>query len=636
MNNITFEKLQYNELKELIKSYCVSGLGKELIDKLEPSNDIKVVQKRLKETSEGKNLLNTTNHIPLEGLFNIKAALEKIEKGGVLSGEELTIVSDFLRGCRKVKQFMIDKEAYAPTLSSYAASIAGMKTIEEEINNSIKGNTVDSSASKELRRIRRHIENTESKIQEKLNKFLASSENKKYIQEFYISKRNDRYVIPIKATCKNQVDGVIVDTSSKGSTVFMEPNSIGKFNIELVALKSEEACEVYQILSYLTGLVYEKIREIKINLELMGQYDMVFAKAKYSNSISGIEPKVNDYGYTKIIKGKHPLLTGEIVPLNFEIGRDYRSLIITGPNAGGKTVVLKTLGLLTLALQSGFHVSAAKDSEFSIFDRVFVDIGDNQSLENSLSTFSSHINNLAQIMKEANRRTLLLFDEIGTGTEPNEGAALAISILEEFYHMGCITIATTHYGEIKKFGENHPEFQNACMQFNPETLEPLYKLTIGKSGESNALWIGKKMGLKEGVLKRAKGYIEKKDYNLDLVKRSKIKTEDVIIEAEENTEESYKYKIGDKIRLLDYNDFGIVYKEKDELNNIKVLYGNKIIEVNIKRVELFLEAENLYPKDYDLNSLFTSYEERKLKRDIERGSKKALKKVQKEMRRKAD
>nr|WP_246582779.1 endonuclease MutS2 [Clostridium mobile] len=623
-------------MKELVKSYCVSGLGKELIDKLEPSNDIKVVQRRLKETSEGKNLLNMTNHIPLEGLFNIKAALEKIEKGGVLSGEELTIVSDFLRGCRKVKQFMIDKETYAPTLSSYATSITEVKTIEEEINNSIKGNTVDSSASKELRRIRRHIENTESKIQEKLNKFLTSSENKKYIQEFYISKRNDRYVVPIKATCKNQVDGVIVDISSKGSTVFMEPNSIGKFNIELVALKSEEACEVYQILSYLTGLVYEKVREIKINLELMGHYDMVFAKAKYSNSINGIEPKVNDYGYTKIIKGKHPLLTGEIIPLNFEIGGDYRSLIITGPNAGGKTVVLKTLGLLTLALQSGFHISAAKDSEFSIYDKVFVDIGDNQSLENSLSTFSSHINNLAQIMKEANRRTLLLFDEIGTGTEPNEGAALAISILEEFYHMGCITVATTHYGEIKKFGENHPEFQNACMQFNPETLEPLYKLTIGQSGESNALWIGKKMGLKEEVLKRAKSYIEKKDYNLDLVKRSKIKKEDVIIEIEESTEESYQYKIGDKVRLLDYNDFGIIYKEKDEFNNIKVLYGNKIIEVNIKRVELFLEAENLYPKDYDLNSLFTSYEERKLKRDIERGSKKALKKLQKEMRRKVD
>lgn len=298
--------------------------------------------------------------------------------------------------------------------------------------------------------------------------------------------------------------------------------------------------------------------------------------------------------------------------------------------------MLKTLGLLSLALQSGFHVSAAKDSEFSIFDKVFVDIGDNQSLENSLSTFSSHINNLAEIMKEANKRTLLLFDEIGTGTEPNEGAALAISILEEFYHMGCITVATTHYGEIKKFGENHPEFQNACMQFNPETLEPLYKLTIGQSGESNALWIGKKMGLKEGVLKRAKSYIEKKDYNFELVKRSKIKAGDIAIETEENTEESYEYKIGDKVRLLDYNDFGIVYREKDEFNNIKVLYGNKIIEANIKRLELFLEAQNLYPKDYDLNSLFTSYEERKLKRDIERGSKKALKKLQKEMRRKVD
>ncbi|GAA0721209.1 mannonate oxidoreductase [Clostridium malenominatum] len=633
MNNNTFEKLQYNELKEIVKSYCVSGLGRELIDKLEPSINIKTVQRRLKETSEAKTLLNITSHIPLEGLFNIKDNIEKIEKGGILEGEELTIVSNFLRGCRRIKQYMMDKEGYAPMLSSYSKNISELKSVEEEINNSIKGNTVDSSASKELRRIRRLIESTEGKIEEKLNKFLTSSGNKKYIQEFYISKRNDRYVIPIKATYKNEVAGTIVDTSSKGSTVFIEPSSISKLNIELICLKSEEAAEVYQILSYLTGLVYESLRDIKINLELMAEYDMVFAKGKYSKAIDGMEPKINHYGYTKILKGKHPLLTGNIVPLDIEIGDSYRSLIITGPNAGGKTVVLKTLGLLTLALQSGFHVSCQEGTEISIFEKIFVDIGDNQSLENSLSTFSSHVNNIAKILKESNKSTMLLFDEIGTGTEPNEGAGLAISILEEFYHMGCITTASTHYGEIKKFGENHPHFQNACMKFNQETLEPLYKLIIGKSGESNALWIAKKMGIKNSVINRAKEYIDKKDYNYNLISESKIKVEKVY-EEENNAEKDYEYKIGDKVRLLDHKDFGIIYKEKDEFNNVKVLFENKIMVVNSKRLELSIKAQELYPKDYDLNSLFTSYKERKLEKDIERGSKKALKKIQKEIRKK--
>lgn len=630
MNINTFEKLQYNELKEIVKSYCVSGLGKKLIDKIEPSSNIKLVEKRLEETSEARALIDAAKHIPLEGIFNIDNIIENIEKGMVLDPSDLTILCNFFRGCRKIKEFMKDKEFHAPTLYAYGNSITEFRFIEEEIEFSIRGSRVDSNASKELKKIRRHIENTEVKIQEKLEKFLKSASNKEYIQEFFISKRNDRYTIPIKVAYKNQVSGTIVESSSKGNTVFMEPNAIGKYTTELLQLKSEESIEEYKILSYLTGMIFENLREVKINIEVIAEYDMVFAKGKYSQNIQGIKPKINDYGYIKIVNGKHPLLKGSVVPLNFNIGDDYRSLIITGPNAGGKTVVLKTVGLLTLAVQSGFHIEASEESDISIFEKVFVDIGDNQSMENALSTFSSHVNNLAEIINKCNKSTLVLCDEIGSGTDPNEGAGLAIAILEEFYHKGSITVATTHYGEIKSFSEKHPDFENAAMQFKSETLEPLYKLVIGKSGESNALWISKKMGISDDIIKKAKGYIESKNYNFELVKDNKVKKKKEIV-VDEN-EKNYEYSIGDKVLLIEQEDSGIVYKEKNQFNNLQVFYKGEVIEVNEKRVKLEIKAEELYPEGYDLNSLFTSYSERKLERDIERGSKKALKKIQKEIK----
>ena len=632
MNKSTFEKLQYNELKEMIKAYCVSSLGKDLIDKLEPTSNLKLVDKRLNETSEGRKILDMASYIPLEGIFNIKSIIDNIDKGMVADPGELITICDFLRGSRKIKEFMKDKSFYAKTLSSYADSIYEYRGIEEEIEICIKGNMVDSNASKELKRIRRQIINIEEKIEERLKRFLQNSSNKKYIQEFYVSKRNERFTIPIKASYKNQVEGTIIEASSKGSTVFIEPAVISKYTTELTILKSEEAIEEYRILADLTNLIFEKLKEIKINIEVIAEYDMIFAKAKYSKANDGIKPKINNHGYINIVGGKHPLLKGNIVPLDFKIGEDYRSLIITGPNAGGKTVVLKTVGLLTLATLSGFHINAKEGTNISVFENIFVDIGDNQSIENSLSTFSSHMKNLSNIINRSNKSTLILCDEIGSGTDPNEGAGLAIAILEELYHKGCITVATTHYGEIKNFSEGHSDFENAAMQFQNDTLEPLYKLLIGKSGESNALWISKKMGIRDSVLQRAKRYIQDKDYNFEKIKDSKVKKEIQNIDELLEDKKEVKFNIGDKVLLLDYKKSGIVYKEEDDFNNVTVFYNKDFIKVHISRLKLEIKATELYPEGYDLNSLFVSYSERKLERDIERGSKKALKKIQKEMR----
>lgn len=631
MNENTFEKLQYNELKEIVKTYCVSGLGKQLIDKLTPSPNLKVVKHRLTETSEARAILDAGGNVPFVGISSTTHIIDKLEKGIILDPSDLVSIADFLRGCRKIKNFMTQKEFFAPTLATYAYSMTEFTEIEEEINFSIKNNQVDSAASKELKRVRQHIQTAEQRIKDSLNKFLNSSHNKNYIQEFLISIKGDHFTIPIKASYKNQVQGTIIEVSAKGSTVFMEPNIVRKLSGELAMLKSEEAMLEYQILATLTGIVAENLQAISINIELVSQYDFVFAKAKYSKHIGGIEPIINDYGKTKLVNCKHPLLSSDAVPLQFEIGSSYRSLIITGPNAGGKTIVLKTIGLVTLATMSGLHITASKETEIAVFEKIFVDIGDNQSLENALSTFSSHMKNLSEILRSVNNNTLLLFDEIGSGTEPNEGAALAIALLEAFYLKGCITVATTHYGEIKRFSEMHSDFMNAAMLFNQETLTPLYKLLIGQSGNSNALWISRKMNVPEDVLTRAEDYMKNKEYQLERLNENKILKPKAVVEETTSKED---YQKGDRVKLLDYNEFGIVYKEKDTYYNVTVYYQEQFIEVNEKRLTLELKAIDLYPAGYDLNMLFSNYKTQKINHDIARGSKKALRKIHKEIREK--
>lgn len=402
---------------------------------------------------------------------------------------------------------------------------------------------------------------------------------------------------------------------------------MSKYTQELLILQNEEEFEVYKILAGLTELVMTSIKAIRCNIEVMGMYDMIFAKGKYSKSIDGVMPIVNENGKIIIKAGRHPLLKGKVVPLDFEIGESFRSLIITGPNAGGKTIVLKTVGLFVLAMQSGFHLPTGEGTEISVFDNVFVDIGDDQSLENALSTFSSHVKNIASIIKETHKSTLLLFDEIGSGTEPNEGAALAIAILEEVYQKGAITLATTHYGEIKNFSSQHSDFQNAAMRFNKETLEPLYQLAIGESGESNALWISQKMGIKEAVLNKAKAYLTHKNYDFSQVSPVKVRKSHNILEC--SREEKVTLDKGDRVFLNEYNDFGIVYESPDKYQYLVVFYDKAFIKVHLKQLKLEIKAKDLYPEGYDLDTLFTSFQERKLEKDIKRGSKKTLKRIRK-------
>lgn len=625
MNNDVYNKLQYNELKQKVESYCASDLGKKLIRELVPSGNKKVVEKRLEETSEARRLLDGGTQVPLQGIGNIEEVIVKVEKDIILNETQICQVASFLRGCRKMQTYMKDKGFDAPMLQSYSLSLTIFMAIEEAIEDAIKNFKVCDEASKELKKIRKAIAIAESRIEERLNQFLKNSHNKPYIQEFFVTKRCGKLTVPIKAAYKNKIEGTVVESTDK--TAFMEISSVRKYTQEVQNLEVEEAMEVYKVLSHLTNLVYEQIESIRRNMEVIAEYDMIFAKGKYSRSIDGRSPKLNDYGVIKIKGGKHPLLEGKVIPLDFEIGQSYRSLIITGPNAGGKTVVLKTVGLLTLSAQSGFHIPVQEGTNLSVFDKVFVDIGDDQSLENALSTFSSHVKNLAAVINQTNKSTLLLFDEIGSGTEPSEGAALAIAILEALYHKGAITIATTHYNEIKDFSAKHPDFENAAMQFDSETLEPLYRLRIGKAGESNALWIAKKMGIQPDIIRNAAKYMGEKNYNLNKVNGDKTRKEYI----EENNKLCIRQTLqkGDKVILLETGDEGIVYKPKDTFENLVVFSKNKFIEVDEKRVKLVIAAKDLYPEGYDLDTIFISFKDRKLEHDIERGSKKALKKIMK-------
>lgn len=631
MNQNTYEKLQYDDFKMMVRSYCVSELGGQLIDKLTPSTNLEVVQLRLNETSEARAIIDTGSSVPFMGVTNLDHTMAKLDKGIVLTVGELFAVAEFLRGCRRIANFM-DKHAFiAPTLAQYAQSMTDLRQIEEEIHFAIKNNQVDNEANRDLKRTRHHIQTAEEKIKDRLNKFLTSAGNKSYIQEFVVAYKNDHYTIPIKASYKNQVSGTVIETSQKGTTVFVEPSVVSKLSAELDSLRAEEAMLEYQFLAGLTGLIVENTQVINVNIELIAQYDMIFAKGKYSRQIDGIAPHINDYGYINLVEAKHPLLPEPIVPLNFTIGDDYRSLVITGPNAGGKSVVLETVGLVTLATMSGCHIAADPATEVAVFDQTFVDLGDNQSIENALSTFSSHMKNLSDILKVANNNTLLLFDEIGSGTEPNEGAALAIAILEEFYLKGCITVATTHYGEIKDFSDQHPDFMNAAMEFQNESLAPTYKLLLGQAGASNALWISRKMAVPDHILQRAESYLTDKDYQFDLVKDAKVRKAKVTKESDSLFTD---YQKGDRVTLLETGQSGLIYAQVDKYHQVTVYIDGEYQDIHVRRIKLEQKASDLYPDGYDLDNLFVDYATRKLNHDIERGSKKAMRKIHKELRRK--
>ncbi len=638
MNETAKELLEFNKIKEMLGQYILSQRGLRLVENLEPISQLSIIKTRLDETTEAKSILGTTSSIPLHSLKGIDGTIEKLGKGMVLRPGELSMLGEFLENAIRMKGFMEKVEGIAPLVSSYGKSIYRLEDLIEEIKRCIRNNRVDDKASSALSKIRKRMLIVEERLKSKLEGLMKSMGAMDYLQDQVVSMRQGRYVLPIKKEHGKNLQGQVLDHSNSGSTLFIEPAEVRKLQSELSQLKIEEEQEEYKILSYLTVMAEEDSREININVEIMVNYDFLFAKAKLSRSMDGNTVVLNEDKQIQIKKGRHPLIGKQGIPLDFEIGKDYRTLVITGPNTGGKTVALKTVGLLTMMVQSGLHVPVGEESRFAIFDDVLVDIGDGQSIEQSLSTFSSHLKNLIDILNRVSPKTLVIVDELGAGTDPGEGMGLATAILELLYAKGAITLATTHYSEIKNFALNQQGFENGCMEFDINTLKPLYRLSIGKAGESNGFLIALRLGMPHQIIARAHEftYHEEKDYgqimnqlrkNLEadgqrpieqLQERASITKDSPSKEKKAIKELTEKFKLGDSVFISNLNRTGIVCELPNQKGEVGVMVMKKKLKINHKRLSLHISQEELYPEDYDLDIVFESKENRKKKKMMER------------------
>lgn len=567
MNKTYLQKLEYNKIIKQLEKNCVTYIGKDLSKSLVPSFEKSEVEKMLNETNEAVSVLYKASSAPIQEIDNITEYLKILESGGTLTLKGILDLTRILNIANNLKiyfsQDFINKEDY-PILANLFDVLYTNKDILEKISKTvIDENTISDDASAKLNTIRRNLRKQESNIKTALNGVLQK--NSKYIQENIVTIRNDRYVIPVKEEYRSQIKGLVHDVSSTGSTVFIEPLSVFELNNEINNLKIAEKVEIEKIIRDLSNLFIPYTEQLAIDSSTIGALDFIFAKAKLSKDLKAICPKINDEKYFNLKNVKHPLLEqSKAVPINVYAGNDFSSLIITGPNTGGKTVCLKTVGLIHLMACSGLNIPADEGSSIYIFDNIFADIGDDQSIADSLSTFSSHMLNIVDIIKNATSNSLVLVDELGSGTDPLEGANLAVSILEHFKNLGAITIATTHYQELKKYAITNDGFENASVEFDIETLSPTYKLLIGIPGKSNAFEISKKLGLNEEIINRASTLLNLDDVEFETVLKN---IYDSKIEIEKEKEEiSAKLK---EVQELQQK----LYKEDEE----KIAQANNII-----------------------------------------------------------
>lgn len=634
MNENAIHTLEYDKVKDRLGEYALSPGAKKHIERLHPSTNARVIDDWIAETTEAGSIMGINSSIPLAVMEDLEEILPKVVKGAILSPSELSAVKDLLEGVRRMRKFMSSMEHAAPRISAYALSMFECRELVEEIERCIRNNQVDDRASTELSKIRKKMQIAEAKIKQKLNSILTGSGTAPMLQEPLISTRGGRYVVPVKKEYKRSFPGSVLDVSSSGATLFMEPLAVSRLQSEQSLLQNEEEREVFRILASLSEAVAMQSREIGINKEVMEHYDFVFAKARYGRAINGIPAFMNTSNLVKLKGGRHPLLGETAVPLDVELGVSYRALIITGPNTGGKTVALKTLGLLTLMAQSGLHIPAQAGSELAIFADVQTDIGDSQSIEQSLSTFSGHVQNIARIIDCADPYTLVLMDELGAGTDPGEGMGFAIAVLEEIFARGASIIATTHISEIKEFARSTPGFENGSMAFDLASLQPLYRLVIGQAGESHAFLIALRLGVDQRIVSRAHEitYKEKKDYSIENPPLVNFADGNVSLpEHRQGVEEMQRLKAreerlarqaqtpiapfakGDRVYISTMKRTGIVCEPVNSRGEVVVMVLKKKYRINHKRLSLHIEAGDLYPdlENYDLDIVLESKENRK-------------------------
>jgi DNA mismatch repair protein MutS2 len=512
IENRALKTLEFNKVREQVANYCTSSIGKSAVEELIPETDYETVVELLEEMDEGLAILRVKNNIPMGGIFDVRPHAKRAQIGGMLSPMELMEISSTIRASRILRNFIEDIEAEGtiqiPHFIERKEQLPVLTGLQHEINDCIDENgTVMDSASTTLRSIRQSLRSEEAKVRGKLESLIRGSNAAKMLSDAIITIRNDRFVIPVKQEYRGHYGGIVHDQSASGATLFIEPDAVVQANNEVQRLKVKEQAEIERILVALSAKVQEVAHDLFVLVGLLGEIDVVLAKGKYGQANKCTMPKMNKDGYIRLVRARHPLLSAEeAVPNTIELGSNYHAIVITGPNTGGKTVTLKTVGLCTLMAQAGLPVPALDGSELAVFESVFADIGDEQSIEQSLSTFSSHMVNIVDILSKFDEKSLVLFDELGAGTDPQEGAALAISILDEVVDYGARVMATTHYPELKAYGYNRPNVVNASVEFDVETLSPTYRLLIGVPGRSNAFEISTRLGLKNNIIDRAKSF----------------------------------------------------------------------------------------------------------------------------------
>ena len=587
-----YRVLELDKIIEILKSKASSELGLSLCEKLTPSSDYEEVMTRLMETSQAQSILIKRGHVPMSGIFDISNQAKRAEINATLDIKSLLKIADTMRATRilnnilsgdiKVETFgnsansTEDEGVSYPIINALANSLYIHRDIEDEIFNAIVSELeISDNASSELRSIRRRIVQKNQSIRSKLNQIISSQTYQKYLQDSLISMRGDRFVVPVKAEYRSMVAGIVHDQSQSGATLFIEPMSIVDMNNDLRQLKLMEAEEIEKILANLSSMVGEVSRELISNQEILGKLDFIFAKAKLSLDMKGIEPVLNREKHFRIVNGRHPLLDkNQVVKNTVYLGKEFKTLLITGPNTGGKTVTIKMVGLLALMTQCGLHIPADYGSSMCVYDNVFADIGDDQSIEQNLSTFSSHMTRIVDIMNNVTEDSLVIFDELGAGTDPEEGAALAISIMDYIRNIDASCIATTHYSELKKYALAEENVENAAVEFDMKTLSPTYRLLIGVPGKSNAFEISKKLGLSDYIIDYARKFINEDNLKIEevlqSVEKSRLKTEEELKKAEiMKTEiEMMKKEYEEKLTKLDESKRKVMESARSEAFSI--------------------------------------------------------------------
>lgn len=571
--NHNLEKLEYDKILEKLSHFCKTYIGKRFAKELLPSQDIKEVQNNLNETNQGVVLIQRNSCPPIEEIADITVYLKILDSFGTLSVKALIELQNILQIAEDLKNYFSqdflatsDFSALEPYFNNLYTNPSIVATLSKSI---IDEDNIADSASSKLNDIRKKEKRIEQDIKSKLNGILHSSTYSKYMRENLVTIRSGRFVIPVKEEYRSYIKGFVHDISSSGSTVFIEPITVFDLNNELSNLHIEEEQEIERILQNLSSLFYPYTKELENNVNIIGKLDFIFGKARFSIDLNCSTPEINTSKIVNLINARHPLIDqNKVVPISIELGKDFRTLIITGPNTGGKTVTLKTIGLLSAMACSGLNIPADEHSSVYVFDNIFADIGDEQSISESLSTFSSHMSNIVNITNSATKNSLILVDELGSGTDPLEGANLAISILQYFSELGAITVATSHYQELKKYALVTPNFKNASVEFDIENLRPTYKLLIGIPGKSNAFAISRKLGLSEKIIERASSMIDKDSVNLEDLLKNIYDTKSEIEKEKELTKKALEEAEELKNSLLTKND-DIINNRKELISKAK-------------------------------------------------------------------